>query len=71
MAVAGRSTNEIGRMRGLIRLSVQKYAAYSLDNDFIITSIIITLTFKATDLKNYFNNELAALMSEPLLWILL
>ena len=52
MAVAGRSTNEIGRMRGLIRLSVQKYAAYSLDNDFIITSIIITLTFKATDLMN-------------------
>lgn len=67
MTVAGRSTNEIGRMRGLIRLSVQKYVAYSLDNDFIIASIIITLTFKGTDLMNYFNNELAALMSEPLL----
>ena len=46
MTVAGRSTNEIGRMRGLIKLSVQNYAAHSPDiNDFIIPCIIIILTF--------------------------
>ena len=45
MAVAGRSTNEIGRMPGF-RLSVQKYAAHSPDiNDFIFPCIIIILTF--------------------------